>query len=138
MCYLSGPGNLVKKGDYLCPNSSCGALIATKYHDSTCSACSMFVSGARGTVIARIELAAVKPVLGGTKARDGRLIKKDRLNIKGRAPFLINHAMNGDYRSVISTKNRALAAHASILSELGREDTFQNDFNRSSAAANGV
>ena len=62
----------------ICPNESCRQVIATNYPDSTCGSCSAFVHVSRGKVIARLELGAVRPIFGGAKSRDGRLINKEQ------------------------------------------------------------
>ena len=76
VCYLHAPGKLIRNEtrDLVCPNSSCGLLIGTNYTDHTCSSCSQFLQVSRGTVIAKIDLTAIKPFYGGARSRDGRLL----------------------------------------------------------------
>ena len=72
MCYLHAPGKLLQNEelDFICPNRSCGQLIALHYSDHTCGSCAQFVHVYRGQVIAKLELMTVKPVFGGKNVRN--------------------------------------------------------------------
>ena len=90
----------------------------------------MFLHTSRGNVLARLDLASVKPLFGGEKSRDGRPISKQTRKVHdqivGQVPMMKSHAdlQKSFFSSGASGKKRLPGA---LLSEFNQSDSFEDD-----------